>query len=66
MFRRILFQDRPLRLRDFSEEDQMIIIQSCCESFPEIAETSLAELIKVLYEMDFRELFGLDEDVPDS
>jgi hypothetical protein len=66
MFRKILFQDRPLRLRDFSEEDQMVIIQACCESFPEIAESSLAELIKVLYEMDFRELFGLDEDVPYS
>jgi hypothetical protein len=66
MFRRILFQDRPLRLRDFSEEDQMIIIQSCCESFPEIAKSSLAELLQVLYESDFRELFGLDEDVPDS
>jgi hypothetical protein len=65
MLPRILFQDKPLRLTDFSDEDQMIIIESCCQSFPEIAEAALGELLKVLYELDFREVFGLGEDVQD-
>jgi hypothetical protein len=65
MFRMILFQDKPLRLNDFSEENQMIIIASCCQSFPEIAESALDELLKVLYELDFREVFGLGDDVQD-
>jgi hypothetical protein len=65
MFRMIMFQDKPLRLTDFSDEDQMIIIASCCQSFPEIAETALGELLKVLYQLDFREVFGLGDDVQD-
>jgi hypothetical protein len=65
MFRKLMFQDKPLRLKDFSEEDQMIIIQSCCEHFPEIAEAALDELLQVLYDLDLREVFGLGEDVPD-
>jgi hypothetical protein len=65
MFRMIMFQDKPLRLKDFSEEDQIIIIASCCQSFPEIAEAALDELLKVLYQLDFREVFGLGDDVQD-
>jgi hypothetical protein len=65
MFRTVMFQDRPLRLQHFAEEDQMIIIESCCQSFPEIAEAALDELLKVLYELDFREVFGLGDDVQD-
>lgn len=67
MFRKLMFQDKPLRLKDFSEEDQIIIIASCCQSFPEIAEAALGELLQVLYELDFRELVGLEleEKVPD-
>jgi len=65
MFRPIMFQTKPLRLTDFSDDDQMIIIESCCQCFPEIAEAALEELLKVLYELDFREVFGLGEDVQD-
>jgi hypothetical protein len=65
MVPRILFQDKPLRLTDFSDADQMIIIESCCQSFPEIAEAALEELLKVLYKLDLREVFGFGDDVQD-
>lgn len=66
MFRKLMFQDKPLRLKDFPEEEQMTIIQSCCQYFPEIAETALDELLQALYELDLREVVGFLEGVPDS
>lgn len=44
----------------------MKIIHSCCKYFPEIAETSLPELLHVVDELDSREALELDKDLPDS